>query len=148
MTQRTQRKQRTQRRAHGDALRRALCVLTQPAFAQLRRPRAEISPLVESPTVRAGTSVRVALQVTLPEGLHTQSNKPRDPSLIPTVLTVDVPAGITWDEVVFPPPLDFTVAGLDQPLAVFEREFLIGVRLTLAPNVAQGAIEVPAHLRY
>ena len=82
----------------------SLCVL--PAHAQLRRPRAEISPLVESPTLRAGNSVRLALQVTLPEGLHTQSNKPRDPTLIPTVLSVDVPAGITWDEVVFPPAID------------------------------------------
>ncbi len=48
----------------------------------------------------------------------------------------------------FPPAIDFKLAGQDQPLAVFEREFLIGVRLTLAPNVAQGEIVVPAHLRY
>ncbi len=118
------------------------------ANAQLRRPRAEVSPLIESTAVRAGSSVRAALQVTLPEGLHTQSNKPRDPTLIPTVLTIDVPAGITWDEVVFPPAIDFRVEGLDQPLTVFEHEFLIGARLTLAPGVAQGQIVVPAHLRY
>src|SRR5262249_57304511 len=98
-------------------------VVPQIAHAQLRRPRAEIVPLVESTAVRAGTSVRAALQVTLPEGLHTQSNKPRDPTLIPTVLTVDAPAGVTWDEVVFPPPIDLAQVGQDKPLAVFEREF-------------------------
>ena len=32
--------------------------------------------------------MRAALRVVLPEGLHTQSNKPRDPLLIPTVLTI------------------------------------------------------------
>src|SRR4029453_4212805 len=58
------------------------------------------------------------------------------------------PAGIPWGEVFFPPAIDLAQAGQDKPLAVFEREFLIGVRLTLAPNVAQGAIDVPAHLRY
>ena len=36
-----------------------------------------------------GGQVRAALKVSLPEGLHTQSNKPRDPTLIPTVLTID-----------------------------------------------------------
>ena len=34
-------------------------------------------------------------KVSLPEGLHTQSNKPRDPLLIPTELTIDAPAGVT-----------------------------------------------------
>ena len=43
--------------------------------------------------VRAGAKVRLALKVALPEGLHTQSDKPRDPTLIPTVLTIDAPAG-------------------------------------------------------
>lgn len=124
-----------------------LCVETFLS-AQLRRPRAEVTPLAESTAVRAGTSVRVALQVVLPEGLHTQSNKPRDPLLIPTVLTIDAPAGVTWDEVVYPPSTDFNSAGQDQPLAVFEHEFVIGVHLTLAPNVATGDVVFPAHLRY
>jgi thioredoxin:protein disulfide reductase len=127
-----------------------LCVLCGERFlgAQLRRPRAEVTPLIESTAVRAGTSVRAALRVVLPEGLHTQSNKPRDPLLIPTVLTIDAPAGVTWDEVVFPPATDFNSAGQDQPLAVFEHEFMIGVKFTLAGNVATGDILVPAHLRY
>jgi len=126
----------------------AVCLMPQLAPAQTRRPRAEVTPHIESESVRAGTSVRAALQVTLPEGLHTQSNAPRDPTLIPTVLTIDAPAGVTWDEVVWPPPIDLNQVGQDKPLAVFEREFLIGVRLTLAANVAQGDLTIPAHLRY
>jgi thioredoxin:protein disulfide reductase len=131
----------------GSALAVALFA-SQIAQAQFRRPRADIVPLVESTAVRAGSSVRVAVQVTLPEGLHTQSNKPRDPTLIPTVLTIDLPAGITWDEVVFPPAIDLNQIGQDKPLAVFEREFLIGARLTVASTAAQGDVVVPAHLRY
>ena len=93
-------------------------------------------------------TLRVALQVTLPEGYHVQSNKPRDPSLIPTVLTVDAPAGVTVAEVVFPAPVDTKLVGVDQPLAVFERKFAIGVRLSVANTVAPGEIDVPARLRY
>ena len=57
--------------------------------AQMRGPKAELTPIVESDGVRGGYTVRLALKVSLPEGLHTQSDTPRDPNLIPTVLTID-----------------------------------------------------------
>jgi thiol:disulfide interchange protein DsbD len=116
--------------------------------AQPPRPRADVIPLVEGPA-RAGSSVRVALKVTVPQGLHTQSNKPRDKSLIPTTLTIDAPAGITVDEIVWPPSIDLVQAGADKPLAVFEREFLIGARLSLPGSRSfTGDLTVPAKLRY
>jgi thiol:disulfide interchange protein DsbD len=115
---------------------------------QLVRPKAAVVPFVERDGVHAGTKVRVALQVSLPEGLHVQSNAPRDPSLIPTVLRVEAPAGITVDEMVYPPPTDLKQLGQDQPLAVFEREFAIGAYLTLAPGLPAGDLSMPLHLRY
>ncbi len=125
-----------------------LCVLcAREARAQLRRPRAEVTPLVERPAVRAGERARVALKVSLPEGLHTQSNKPRDPLLIPTELVIEAPAGIAAEEIVWPPSTDFAQAGQEKPLAVFEHEFAIGVELSIAPT-ASGDVEVPAKLRY
>jgi thioredoxin:protein disulfide reductase len=130
------------------ALAVALAIAVAPTHAQLQRPRVELRTLVESDDVRGGGPVRLALLVSLPEGFHTQSNKPRDPLLIPTVLTFDPPQGVTVDEIVWPPTTDFTVAGQDKPLAVFEHEFAIGVRLTLAANVASGALVIPANLRY
>ena len=119
-----------------------------PASAQIRRPRADVAPLLQSTTVHAGGPVRVALKVSLPEGLHTQSNQPRDPSLIPTVLTIDPVPGVSVNEIVWPPAQDLNQVGQDKPLAVFEREFLIGVELTLAPSVPAGDLKVPARLRY
>jgi len=116
--------------------------------AQLRRPQATITPLVERPGVHAGDSVRLALQVSLPEGLHTQSNAPLDPTLIPTVLTIAAPAGVAIDEVVYPKTTDLAQTGQDKPLKVFEREFAIGVQVTLAPGTPEGDLIVPARLRY
>ena len=115
--------------------------------AQPVRPKADVTPLVEGPA-RAGSPVRVALKVTVPEGLHTQSNKPRDPTLIPTTVTIDAPAGVTVDEIVWPRPMDLAQAGADQPLSVFEREALIGVRLTLPADVTAGDLTIPVKLRY
>jgi thiol:disulfide interchange protein len=116
--------------------------------AQLRRIPAEITPLVESDGVRAGSMVRAAITVALPESFHVQSNKPRDPLLIPTELTVEAPAGIQVEELVFPVATDFKQEGLDEPLLVFDREFTIGVRFSLPAGLPPGEVVVPARLRY
>jgi thiol:disulfide interchange protein DsbD len=123
-----------------------LCIASA-AHAQLRGINADATPLVESDGVHAGTNVRLALQVSLPKGFHVQSNKPRDPLLIATELTVAPPAGVSVAEVVFPAPVDLKQAGADQLLAVFEQRFSIGVRVAIAPTVT-GELVVPARLRY
>ena len=119
-----------------------------PASAQLRRIPAEVTPIVESDGVRTGTTVRAALQVSLPQGFHVQSNKPRDPLLIPTELTIDPPAGVRVVELVFPQATDFKQEGLEEPLLVFDREFVIGVQFALGASLPPGEIVVPGRLRY
>jgi thiol:disulfide interchange protein len=122
-------------------------VLSGSLLAQGRPPRAEVFPVVERDSVPAGTSARVALRVLLPEKLHANSNKPRDPSLIPTVLTLAPPPGVSVEEIVYPDASDLVQKGVDQPLSVFEREFFIGVSLKLAADAA-GEIAIPGRLRY
>jgi len=119
------------------------------ASAQLRAPAASVAPIVEGEAAAGGT-VRAALLVTLPEGFHVQSNKPRDPLLVATELTFDPTEGVSVEEIVFPTPIELklNIAGFDEPLAVFERDFSIGVRFAIASTVAGGEIVVPAHLRY
>jgi thiol:disulfide interchange protein DsbD len=116
--------------------------------AQIRGVTATLTPLIERDGVAGGQTVRTALQVALPEGFHVQSDQPRDPNLIPTKLTIDPPAGVTITEIVYPTAVDLKQLGIDQPLAVFERVFPIGVELTLARSVAGKEIVVPARLEY
>jgi thiol:disulfide interchange protein DsbD len=118
-----------------------------PASAQLRGVRAELAAEVES-DARAGDRVRGFLQVTVPEGFHLQSNAPRDPSLIPTTLTFTAVPGIRAEEVVYPKATDFLLQGQAEPLAVFERQFLVGVEFSVAADAPPGPIEVPARFRY
>src|SRR5690606_35175645 len=109
---------------------------------------ARVTPLVERTAVQPGSTVRLALEVALPDGLHVQSNRPRDPSLIPTTLTIDPAPGLSDIRIAFPPPADFLLQGLDEPLAVFESTFLIGVEATVADGQSPGELVVPARLRY
>jgi thiol:disulfide interchange protein len=124
-----------------------LLACSQLAVAQLRGVKADLTPLVESDAAVA-SDVRAALQVRLPERFHIQSNSPRDPSLIPTVVTIDAPLGVTVAEVVFPNASDFAQIGQAEPLAVFEHEFAIGVRFVVAADAPLGPLEIPARIRY
>jgi cytochrome c biogenesis protein CcdA len=125
-----------------------LGILAVPVYAQLKRIPAELTPLLGSDAAHAGDTVRAALNVSVPDGFHVQSNKPRDPDLIATELFVDAPAGVTVKEVVFPSPIDLKQPGTTQPLAVFERRFSIGVQLGIASSTAVGTIHVPLRLHY
>jgi thiol:disulfide interchange protein DsbD len=134
------------RRGHGFVVLAFVVLALVVGDAQVARPRAELTPLVEG-SARAGARARVALKVTLPEGLHTQSTKPRDTFLIPTILTLNPPAGVTAEEIVWPTATDLEQAGQTQLLSVFEREFLVGVQLAI-PAAMVGDITVPGKLRY
>jgi cytochrome c biogenesis protein CcdA len=124
-----------------------LLISPQIAVAQLQRIRAELTPLVES-DASPGAPVRAALRVRIPERFHVQSDAPRDPTLIPTVLTVDAPEGISVEEIVFPQASEFEQIGQAQPLLVFEHEFTIGVQLNVSEMAPTGVMEVPGRLRY
>ena len=94
----------------------------------------------------AGSTVRLALQVTIAPGYHIQSNHPRDESLIPAKLAIDAPDGITYVDVAFPPSVEFRIA--DQPAAVFEGTILIGARIAVAPDHAPGQVDISGHFTY
>lgn len=112
------------------------------------RPRAEVRPFVEADGAHAGQTIRVALMVTLPETLHVQSDRPRDPSLIPTVLSLEPPDGFTVDALVYPESSELKQEGLDEPLVVFGHEFVTGAHLAIRHDVAPGTFVIPGRLRY
>ncbi len=125
-----------------------LAALAMGQAGQVRDVPATTTPLVERAAVRPGSIQRLALEVVVPEGLHLQSNRPYDPSLIATTLTLDPPPGVTITEVVFPEATDFFLQGSTEPLAVFEHEFVIGLEARIDAALAPGEIVVPARLRY
>lgn len=126
----------------------ALVIGSIRSDAQIRVPKAELTPTVETEPVRPGGTAIIRLDVKLDGTLHVQSDKPRDELLIPTVLTVDAPEGLTVEAITYPPAEDLEQAGADEPLAVFPHAFTITARLLVAPNVASGPIAVPGRLKY
>ena len=114
------------------------CVLVRPAMRRLRHARAPSSRRSSKHDgVHAGGKVRARAAGRAARRLHTQSDKPRDPSLIPTVLTIDAPAGVTVDEIVSAG--DRLQAGRpDQPLACSSATSPIGVQFGARARRAAG----------
>ncbi|MGQ0735108.1 MAG: protein-disulfide reductase DsbD domain-containing protein [Acidobacteriota bacterium] len=127
----------------------AACLLAAtPAFGQSGRPRAEVTPIVVSRELRAGATAELRLAVKLPAGIHVQANQPRDPSLIPTVLTVTAPAGATVEAITYPEPDELRQKNRGEPLVVLGPEFFITVRVRLAAGMASSELVIPGVLRY
>lgn len=119
------------------------------AHAQLKSLKADVTPAVpEGQVFRAGAKGTVTLRVQLPATVHVQSDKPLDPSLIPTALTIDPPAGLRVEKIVYPAALKLKQEGQAQPLAVFGPDFTITVHLAVGVGAAAGELSVPARLRY
>jgi len=140
-------KTRSQRAAMALTAAAAIATVSAHLTAQAR-PKADVSIVADADGVHAGAPARVALRVALPDGVHVQSNAPRDPMLIATAVTVTPPQGISVQEVVYPPATDFAQAGQSTPLAVFEQRFAIGIKLAVANDVKPGELAVPVRLRY
>jgi cytochrome c biogenesis protein CcdA/thiol-disulfide isomerase/thioredoxin len=112
-------------------------------------PQVTINPVGETDAVHSGSTARVALEVTLDPGYHVNSDTPLDDSVIPTLLRLDPPDGISLEGVAFPEAIQLVgPLGPDQPLAVFEEEFLIGAALTIDASLSPGGYAVPGTLRY
>lgn len=118
------------------------------ALAQPGRPRADLTPGAARVAARPGDTVELSLTVRLPEDVHVQAHEPRDASLIPTVLTVAPPPGVTVEVVTYPAPSPLRQAGRADTLDVFGPVFDIRVRLVVAAGVDAGVLDVPAVLRY
>lgn len=138
--------------SHGRVLVAALVaasvVTSGDLRAQPRRPLATVTPVVVTRDVAPGRDVQLELRVELPAKVHVQANKPRDPLFIPTVLTIEPPAGVTVEGVTYPASEELRQQGLAEPLLVFGSQFSVKVRVKLAGTVPAGDVAVPGRLRY
>jgi hypothetical protein len=119
-----------------------------PLGAQSRAPKAVLTPSADPAAVRPGRSAKLLLKVVLPEQIHVQSNKPRDPSFFPTALVLTPPAGVTVTSTAYPAAIDFVQEGQAEKLAVFEKTFTVTATVTVAGSVKPGELIVPGRFDY
>jgi cytochrome c biogenesis protein CcdA len=126
------------------ALLSATCALV----AQVPGGGVAVQPAAEQSAVVAGDSIRLALTVTVPPGLHVQADRPRDKTVIPARLALKTPAGLTFVNVTFPTSTTFRLIGFDEPLDVFEGTFAVGATVSVDKGHQPGPVTLPGTFRY
>lgn len=109
---------------------------------------AELAVMPGTVVAQPGASVRAAITVRLAEGLHMNSDKPRDENLIPITVSMEAVPAVAGATAAFPEPLDLKQEGEPVPLRVFEREFAIGLQVNVAADAAAGEHTLPLRVRY
>ena len=122
--------------------------LAVPAVGQFGEVQIDTDWISESDAAHPGSTIHAALRVTLERQYHVNSDKPLDEFLIPTVLTITPPAGLTVTQIVYPKPFMLDVPFSDEPMSVFEQEFAIGAVLEVGQDVAPGTYPINIKLAY
>ncbi len=104
---------------------------------------AAIAPVAVAP----GKLTPVQLQFRVANGYHINSNKPKSELLIPTVLKLDPPTGISISKTVYPAgeELSFPFAP-DEKLSVYTGDFAISTHLSAATGTPKGRYRVHGKL--
>ncbi len=123
-------------------------ILAATASAQLGDVLVGTQWVFATDAAHPGGTVHAALQVRLDKEYHVNSNKPDEDFLIPTVLTVTPPEGFTVSKIVYPKPVMLDVPFSEEPMSVFEQEFVIGVTLQVAEDLQPGTYSIKGELAY
>ncbi len=123
-------------------------VIAAPVSGQPRGVRVDTEWVFESDAAHAGTTIHAALRVKVHDNFHVQSNKPDDEFLIPTTRTLAPLESFSVREIVYPEPVTFEAPYSEDPMPVFEHEFVIGVAIDVGPDVVPGEYSVTSTLYY
>jgi len=96
---------------------------------------------------KPGGSLVAIVRVKLEKNWHVQSNKPSEPTFIPTTLTLSPTPGVKVNTLKYPEGKAEKVQGLAKPLSVYIEDFQISLLLTLDAG-AKLPLTIPATLNY
>ena len=125
-----------------------LVLWTGSVWGQPGRIQVDVMPVVEANVLHPGQSVRAAVQVRLQDGFHVNSNEPLEKYLIPTSLQFAPLEGVSVDSLAYPEAFHLVTGGSETPLAVFEKEFAIGVLMSIDASVSPGEHALLGQLNY
>lgn len=108
-----------------------------------------LSSSVDAPYAVPGASLALRVQAEIDDDWHINAHEPKDPFLVPTVLTIETPAGVEIGAVVYPQPLEKSFAfAAGKTLLVYEGEVPLRTTLALAKDFAGSEVTLRLKLRF
>lgn len=99
--------------------------------------------------VPRGKEFEVAIVATIHDGYHMNSHHPLDSYLIPTVMSVNPPAGIKVVDTMYPPGHDKKFPfSPTKPLNVYSGSVTLRLKLMAEASAKVGSTTIPVMLRY
>ncbi|HEU4389236.1 MAG TPA: protein-disulfide reductase DsbD domain-containing protein [Blastocatellia bacterium] len=121
--------------------------LTAIAEAQTSASVIKIRPALSVDKVKQGSSFQTAIVLEIQSGYHVNSNRPADPSLIPTALKLDRLQGFTLGVVTYPRGATRKFSFSDQPLSVYEGTVVLKFSAKAAPSAGVGTANLSGKLK-
>ena len=107
-----------------------------------------VKPVPPDKPVRPGESFTLTLELTVAPGYHINSEKPEDELLIPTSIEIKKETIFEVKEIIFPEARKKKFKFSNQPLAVYEGQIKIEIKLDLADDICGTSLELEGKVRY
>ena len=127
-----------------------ILLLCANSFAQfgLQKDLVKVKTYQSFDKVYPGTEFKLALEVTVAESWHINSDKPYDEYLIQTSLMVPENPNFKLMKVAYPKPHDFKFSFSESPLSVWEGQVYFGALVEVDSNAAPGVYSLVVELEY
>jgi thiol:disulfide interchange protein DsbD len=98
--------------------------------------------------LQAGKSNRIAIELTIHEPWHVNSDKPAEDYLIPTLINFEQTETVTFGRINYPKPEIKTFEFSDSPLAVYEGTIYAFTTVTIPPDYSPKTVEISGNVSY
>lgn len=110
--------------------------------------KARLVAQAEQEAYAPGETAIIELLIEVDAGWHVNSRKPTYEYLIPTEAHVDVPAGWSKPRMTYPEGSLQTFAFADEPLSVYDGQFVVTAATVVPANADEGTTSIPTSVRY
>ena len=114
--------------------------LTMFANAQSSEPILSVETTLSASGVHVGEKFTATVKVNLIDPWHINSSTPTDPYVIPTKLTVHPSKEYSIESVKFPPHQLKKLAFSNEPLAVYEKQFVVLIHGKISKSVGKSVV--------
>ena len=121
-----------------------VCCLSAPAVTKAQT----VTGSIGKGTVERGDSTRGSIVLTIPGGLHVNSNRPSSEYAIPTVVTVRGPRGVRVSRVTYPRGKNRKFQFSENLINVYDERVSFPFTVTVPENFKGNSIRVTASVRY
>jgi DsbC/DsbD-like thiol-disulfide interchange protein len=111
-------------------------------------PSQALNISVAQVNIKAGGSADAVVTVKIADGYHVNANPPSEPALKPTEVEIAPSNGIASHKATYPTAITKKFPFSEKPLAVYEKQAIIRVKLKAAGNAAKGMQTINGVIRY